>query len=192
MNEIDKFNRQRKSNIKVFIWLGLFVIAMFLFGYAMVPLYNVLCNVLGINGKTGGQSSASVKIDTNRWVTVEFIANKNANLPWKFYPLVRKVKVHPGQSKKIAYFAENDSDKTMTVQAIPSLSPGIAARYMKKTECFCFNQQTLKSKESMEMPMIFHIDIDLPKNISTVTLSYTLFDTAGIHIKKNKNQGKLG
>jgi len=192
MNDVDKKTQQRKSNTKVFVWLTLFVVLMFGFGYAMVPLYNVLCNVLGLNGKTGSQTTAAVKVDKNRWVTVEFIASKNANLPWKFYPLVKKVRVHPGQSKQIAYYAENDSGKTMTVQAIPSLSPSIAAKFMKKTECFCFDQQTLKNKESMDMPMIFHIDVDMPKSIRTVTLSYTLFDTAGIHIKKNKNQGRLG
>jgi len=191
-SDIEIKEQRRKSNIRIFVWLILFAAAMFAFGYAMVPLYNVLCSVFGLNGKTGGQTVAAVQVDTSRWVTVEFIANKNANLPWKFYPLEKKVRVHPGQSRQIAYFAENDSGKTMTVQAIPSLSPSVAAKYMKKTECFCFEQQTLKNKESMDMPMIFHIDVDLPKSIRTVTLSYTLFDTAGIRIKKNKNQGRLG
>ena len=166
---------------------------MFGFGYLMVPLYDVLCDALGINGKTGGQVSASVlPIDKSRTITVQFIANNGKNLPWKFYPINKTVKIHPGENKRIAYFAENISGRTMTVQAIPSVTPGLAANYLKKTECFCFNQQTLKNKESMEMPLIFHLDRDIPKNIRVVTLSYTLFDvTKNAKKSKVKQTGRL-
>lgn len=185
-------NQVRKNaNSKLFAWLFGLVVAMFAFGYAMVPLYNVLCNAWGMNGKTGGQAEAASQVDNSRWVTVEFIATTNAHLPWKFYPLEKKVKVHPGENRQVVFFAENDSGKTMTVQAIPSLTPGLAAKYMKKTECFCFNRQTFTPGQSMEMPMIFHIDTALPKDIHTVTLSYTMFDTEGIRTNTNKTAGKI-
>jgi len=184
-------NRKRTKRLGIILFAG--AIAMFGFGYLMVPLYDVLCNALGINGKTGTQVTASVvPIDKSRTITVQFIATNNKNLPWKFYPLDKSVKLHPGESKRIAYFAENVSGKTMTVQAIPSVTPGLAANYLKKTECFCFNQQTLKNKETMDMPLIFHLDRDLPKNIRTVTLSYTLFDvTKNAKQTKRKRTGRL-
>lgn len=184
---------QKKANSKIFAWLFGLVVVMFGFGYLMVPIYNVLCDAWGLNGKTGGQiKTNAAQIDTSRWVTVEFVATTNAHLPWKFYPMEAKVKVHPGQTKQVAFFAENESGRTMTVQAIPSVSPGEVAKYMKKTECFCFNRQTFKSGESMEMPLIFHLDPDLPKNIHTVTLSYTMFDTAGVRDNsKNKTPGRI-
>lgn len=184
-----KKNPRRTAIILTFIVLG-----MFGFGFALVPLYNVMCVALGINGKTSNSANAAGKIiDTDRTIVVQFIANNNENLPWKFYPMVQKIQIHPGENKKVAYFAENDSNKTMIVQAIPSVTPGIAAKYLKKTECFCFTQQTLKSHESMQMPILFHLDTKLPKNIEVVTLSYTLFDVTNAKNKyKNKNAGKIG
>lgn len=156
------------------------VIAMFAFGYALVPIYNSLCKALGINGKTNATAIAydptKAYIDKDRWVTVEFIATNQSGVDWKFFPKTKKVKVHPGEMKRISFYAENDSDHTMIVQAIPSLTPGIAAKYFQKTECFCFTQQTLQSHEAMDMPLLFHIDTELPKYVKTVTLSYTLFD----------------
>jgi len=185
----------RNKNFRLMMILLIIVVLMFGFGYLMVPFYNVLCNVLGINGKTGSATVAAnvSSIDKTRMITVQFIASNNANLPWKFYPLKTTVRVHPGANTKVAFFAENESGKTMTVQAIPSVTPGLAAVYLKKTECFCFAQQTLASKESMDMPLLFHIDRDIPKNINTVTLGYTLFNVTG---KKksvgSKKQGRLG
>jgi len=185
---------RKSSNRKLVSWLVLLVIGMFGFGYALVPLYNVFCNLTGLNGKTGGAVAynEAAAIDKTRWVTVEFVASKNANLPWKFYPLVKKIKIHPGENKRIAYFAENDSGHEMTVQAIPSVTPGIAAKYLKKTECFCFNQQTLKNAEAQDMPMIFHLDPALPKKISTITLSYTLFDATGFKPRSQDKSGRMG
>ncbi len=181
----------KNSNKKVFTLLVGLVIIMFGFGYALVPLYNVLCNAWGINGKTGGQTELGLQIDSSRWVTVEFLTTMNANLPMKFYPMEQKVKVHPGENRLVIFFAENDSGKQLTVQAIPSLSPGLAAKYMKKTECFCFTQQTFAKDQAMDMPMIFHIDPSLPKDIHTITLSYTMFDTAGLNSSSSKVPGKI-
>lgn len=156
------------------------VIGMFAFGYALVPIYNSLCKALGINGKTNTTSIAydpsKATIDKDRVVTVEFVATNQSGVDWKFYPKTTKLKIHPGEMKRISFYAENDSDHTMIVQAIPSITPGIAAKYFQKTECFCFTQQTLQSHEAMDMPLLFHIDTELPKYVKTVTLSYTLFD----------------
>ena len=170
----------KRKNRRMLIILSLIACGMFAFGFAMVPLYNVLCNVLGINGKTNavGVKNQSV-VDKTRTITVQFLATNGGNLPWEFKPLTKTIDLHPGQSIKVAYFAQNDSNETMTVQAIPSVTPTQAASHLKKTECFCFNQQTLKAHQSMDMPIIFHLDNDLPKNIKEITLSYTLFKFKG-------------
>ncbi|CEG59469.1 Cytochrome c oxidase assembly protein ctaG [Legionella micdadei] len=172
-----------KSHTKLVIVLAAAVLAMFGFGFALVPIYNTLCKTLGINGKVNDKPIAydakSAKISWNREITVEFVATNNGGVPWAFYPKVQKIKVHPGEIAKLAFYAENKTDHPMTVQAIPSVTPGIAAKYLKKTECFCFTQQTLNGHEAMNMPLLFHLDTDLPANVKTITLSYTLFDVTG-------------
>lgn len=182
-----------KTNRLVFILL-LCSLAMFGFGFALVPIYDVLCKGLGINGKTGGQESLAAvsAIDYSRTITVQFVATNNERLPWKFYPMQRSIEVHPGQNTRVAYFAQNQTQNNMVVQAIPSVTPSRAAKYLRKTECFCFTQQTLKGHESMEMPLIFHIDRDLPADINTVTLSYTLFDVTGKQQKQSVSKDKIG
>ncbi len=183
-----------KKNRRLGIILGIVVVAMFGFGYLLVPLYDVLCDALNINGKTGGPVAKSVApVDQSRTITVQFLATTNGNLPWEFYPLQKSIKIHPGENRKIEYFAKNLSGATMSVQAVPSVTPGLASKYLKKTECFCFNQQTLASKATMEMPMIFHIDRDLPKTIRTVTLSYTLFNVTDKkkRLSNNKTPGRI-
>jgi cytochrome c oxidase assembly protein subunit 11 len=183
-NTPDNQNRPEKTRRLVII-LVVWAVAMFGFGFALVPLYDVMCNKLGFNGKTGGKENLAAlnTVDVNRTITVQFVATNNANLPWKFHPVQTTIEVHPGENTRTAFFAENDSDKDMTIQAVPSVTPGLAAKYLKKTECFCFTQQTLKSHESMNMPLLFHIDRDLPAHVNTVTLSYTLFDVTGMKAK---------
>lgn len=172
-----------KTHHKLIVTLTIIVLGMFGFGFALVPIYNSLCKTLGINGKTNNQAivydEKNAKIVTSREVLVEFVATNNSGVPWSFYPQVRKIKVHPGELVKLAFYAENKTDHPMTVQAIPSVTPGIAAKYLKKTECFCFTQQTLNGHEAMDMPLLFHLDADLPQEVHTVTLSYTLFDVTG-------------
>lgn len=171
-----------KQHKKLIIILAIVTISMFAFGFALVPIYNSLCKTFGINGKTNTESIAydinSAKIAEDREVTVEFIATNNGAIPWAFYPKTTKLKVHPGEIAKLAFYAENKSDHRMTVQAIPSVTPGVAAKYLKKTECFCFTQQTLNGHEAMDMPLLFHLDTDLPNEVKTITLSYTLFDVS--------------
>lgn len=160
-------------------------VAMFAFVFVvMVPLYNVLCDALGINGKTAGQAYTSVQatVDESRTVTVQFFARNNDAMPWDFSPSVTAMKVHPGASNETVFLAHNPRPAAMVGQAIPSVSPARAAEYFHKTECFCFNQQPLDGDSSAELPLQFIVDQSLPADIKTITLSYTLFDvtnTAG-------------
>lgn len=169
-----------KNHAKLVTILFIVVLGMFAFGFALVPIYNSLCQTLGINGKTNKKPIAfdekKSTIAKEREILVEFVATKNSSLLWAFYPNVAKLKIHPGEIAKLSFYAENQSNFRMTVQAIPSVTPGIAAKYLKKTECFCFTQQTLNGHEAMNMPLLFHLDPDLPADVKTITLSYTLFD----------------
>lgn len=169
------------SNKKILILLCFTTLSMFGFGFAMIPLYNVLCKNLGINGKTDQNAYiTSNEIDLSRSIRVEFMTNNNNYLPWDFYPRLRHIQLHPGENILIYFSARNNSNRPMTVQAIPSVSPGLAARFLKKTECFCFTQQTFNPGQQRDMPVLFHIDQHLPRDINTITLAYTLFDTSGL------------
>lgn len=160
-------------------------VAMFAFVFVvMVPLYNVLCDALGINGKTSGQAYTAVPaaVDESRQVTIQFIATNNDGMPWEFGPSTNMMKVNPGAVNDTVFLARNPLSHPMVAQAIPSVSPSRAAEYFHKTECFCFNQQPLDALTSAEMPLQFIVDQALPKDIKVITLSYTLFDvtdTAG-------------
>lgn len=180
-------NQQQGENKKVVKQLLLATVFMFGFGYALVPLYNVFCDITGLNGRTSNQA-AEVKpadIDKDRLVTVEFTGGVNANMPWQFRPMVSKLKVHPGEPSRVNFFAKNVSSNSIVGNAVPSVSPGQAAKYFTKTECFCFTQQELKSGEEKEMPVVFIVDKNLPKNINTVTLSYTFFNSPSAEKGKN-------
>ena len=157
-------------------------VVMFGFGYALVPLYNVFCEITGLNGKTGTiteQQVASIGVDENRLVTVEFDTNINGDLPWSFKAMTNKTQVHPGQSADIVFLVENHSDRTVVGQAVPSVAPAQASLFFKKTECFCFTQQTLAPHERREMLVRFVVGPEMPEKISTLTLSYTFFQAPG-------------
>ncbi|WP_166253028.1 cytochrome c oxidase assembly protein [Marinobacter salicampi] len=168
----------RRSNTRVVGWCLGGVVGMFAFGFALVPLYDVFCEITGINGKTGGRyESTEVAVrDENRLVTVQFVAQNGPDMPWFFQPVTRSIKVHPGEPTTVQFRAENPTGQTMTAQAIPSLAPSEGALYFHKTECFCFNQQELKAGEGVDMPLVFIVDADLPAGIHKLTLSYTLYD----------------
>ena len=160
------------------IKLSLLAVAMFGFGYALVPLYNVFCEITGLNGKTGviaAEQAEKLVVDHNRLVTVEFDTNVNSQLPWNFRAKDSKVQVSPGQIADMVFVVENRSDRYVTAQAIPSVAPAEASLYFNKTECFCFSQQTLAPLEKKEMLVRFVVDSKLPDKISTLTLSYTFF-----------------
>ena len=165
------------SNAKVIGRLLLLVVAMFGFGFALVPLYDVFCDVTGLNGKTGDrvEFSEAPVIDHSRLVKVQFVANLNESMPWKFKPLTRSIEVHPGKPTTIEYVAKNSTRHPITGQAVPSVSPGLAAAYFQKTECFCFTEQTLAAGEEKRMPVKFIVDSSLPEDINELTLSYTFF-----------------
>jgi len=153
--------------------------AMFGFGYALVPLYDVFCDVTGLNGKTGriGSEAANrLTIDRSRSVTVEFVTNVNAGLPWDFRPTVTRVTVHPGSETEVTFEAVNHAAVQITGHAVPSVAPNAAARYFNKTECFCFTEQRLDPGESRRMPVRFIVDPKLPENIEIMTLAYTFFE----------------
>ncbi|MFT5574676.1 MAG: cytochrome c oxidase assembly protein subunit 11 [Bermanella sp.] len=153
-------------------------VAMFAFVFVvMVPLYNVLCEALGINGKTSGRYEVTDSvIDTDRTVKIQFVANFNDQMPWEFSPNTTVVAVHPGEATNITYYAHNTQSRDMVAQAIPSVVPSRAAQYFHKTECFCFNRQPLAAGAKADLGLQFIIDPDLPKDIHTITLSYTIFD----------------
>ena len=156
--------------------LLLIVVVMFAFGFALVPLYEVMCRAFGINGKTGGQYQGSQVIDQQRLVRVQFISTNAADMVWAFHPRTEEIEVHPGAVNEMIFVAQNPTGKAMTAQAVPSISPGQAAAYFHKTECFCFTQQILQPGERIEMPVRFIVDRDLPKDVKHLTLAYTLFD----------------
>lgn len=158
--------------------LLLLVVGMFAFGFALVPLYDVLCDITGLNGKTRDQAAVYVDQEVNetRMITVQFVSVVKRGMPWEFHPKETQMQVYPGKMYHTAFMAKNVSDHDLTGQAIPSIAPGQAALYLNKTECFCFNEQKLKAHESIEMPLAFFIDEDIPEDVHTLTLSYSLFN----------------
>ncbi len=171
-----------KNNNKKLVRNLLFVvIGMFGFGFALVPLYNTFCSLTGLNGKTDGKvySGQTLQVDATRNIKVEFVTTLNETMPWDFKPLQTSVTVHPGQPTKVLFHVKNKTNRTMIGQAIPSIAPGLAAAYFKKTECFCFTQQTLEAGEEKEMPVVFIVDPAIDKDIREITLSYTFFIKPG-------------
>jgi cytochrome c oxidase assembly protein subunit 11 len=159
-------------------------VAMFGFGYALVPIYKAVCDALGINVlslselQTGaGPGPSNGQVDLNRTVIVEFDAN--ARGPWDFKPAQASISVHPGQLATVMYEFRNKQNRTMAAQAIPSYAPSLAMSYFNKLECFCFSEHLLKPGETKQWPVAFVIDSKLPKDVKTITLSYTFFEVGG-------------
>jgi len=179
---------QTTSNISAFK-LGIFAIAMFGFGYALVPLYDMLCEITGLNGKSANvtqQQQANFEVDETRTITVEFITTLNQGMSWDFEAETTKMQVHPGKPYQASFFVKNKTNRSIVGQAIPSVAPFAAANHFIKTECFCFNNQLLEAGQSMEMPVVFVINPALPEHVKTVTLSYTYFDVSStVNISNN-------
>jgi cytochrome c oxidase assembly protein subunit 11 len=176
------------DNRRMVVKLLVVVLVMFGFGYALVPMYRAICEALGINvlslseqrvasGSWTGKRPVNTQVDTTRTVTVEFDAN--ARGPWDFKPALRSVDVHPGEMATVMYDFRNVQDRTMAAQAIPSYAPRQASPHFNKLECFCFNEYTLKPGESRQWPVVFVIDPKLPRDVTTITLSYTFFEVGG-------------
>lgn len=167
----------KKINRRLTLKLGSVIVLMFGFGFALVPLYDVFCEVTGLNGRTVVQAkSLSQQVDKTRTVRLQLMTSIAPGMPWQFEPLVKYIDVHPGQNAVVKFRALNMSKHTVIGQAIPSVSPGLGANYLNKTECFCFNQQPLLAGEETLMGLVFFISPDIPANIDTLTLSYTLFN----------------
>jgi cytochrome c oxidase assembly protein subunit 11 len=169
------------SNRRVAGKLLVVVLAMFGFGFALVPLYDIICDITGYGGKLEqgavGQSLAS-EVDESRLVTVEFVASVNNRAGWDFRPAVAKMQVHPGQLYTTSYFATNRLDERVIGQASYNLAPGKAARHFAKPDCFCFTEQAFAPREARELPVTFFVNPSLPREVETVTLSYTFFDVS--------------
>jgi cytochrome c oxidase assembly protein subunit 11 len=169
--------KQALSHKKLITKLVVSVALMFGFGFALVPLYDVFCQITGINGKvdlTPAQYLESSQSD--RQLKIQFIAVNNESMPWQFKPNNYSMKVKLGKTYQTSYQAANLTANNMVAQAVPSVSPSEAAQYLQKVDCFCFNRQPLKAGEQREMGLAFNVDPRMPKYIKTITLSYTLFD----------------
>jgi cytochrome c oxidase assembly protein subunit 11 len=177
----------RRENRRMVGKLVVVVAGMFGFGYALVPMYRTICDALGINvlsvservtGQGGaGKAQRSTQVDYSRKVTIEFDAN--ARGPWLFKPAQSSIEVHPGEMATVMYDFQNVQDRTMAAQAIPSYAPRQASAHFNKIECFCFNEYILKPGERKQWPVVFYVDPKLPRDVTTITLSYTFFEVAG-------------
>ena len=159
--------------------LSLIVLTGLLFGFAIAPIYDVMCKRFGINGRADSVATnfdKTIKIDKTRWVTVYFTGNTMPGLAWSFSPKDISMRVHPGEISLTSYTAKNNANDSQLGVAVPSVTPEIAMLSFKKIECFCFKQQTLKAGETREMPVMFYVRPDLPSDISELTLSYAFYN----------------
>ena len=167
------------ANRRLRLRLAVVALVMFGFGYALVPFYDAICRALGVNEFVKADlRPANTQVDATRTVTVELDANAHG-LPWSFRPLVRHLTVHPGELATVEYEIANVRSEPVTAQAVPSYGPARAGEYFRKIECFCFTQQTLAAGETRRMPVVFVVDPKLPRDVNTITLSYTFFEVSG-------------
>lgn len=169
---------QRKEKRQHLWRLSFLVTAMFAFGFALGPLYTAICEAAGINGRMKLVESkvTAGQVDVSRTVTVQFVTTVNGSPLWQFSAEQSSVKVHPGELYTVNFYAKNTQDKPLVAQAVPNIAPSSAATHLRKTECFCFQQQAFKAGEEKHMPVRFMLDPALPSGVDTVTLSYTFFD----------------
>ena len=171
---------KKRSNRRAIIALTAAVFLMFGFGYALVPLYDLICEITGVGGKPAiaalQAKEDGSEVDPNRELTIEFIDTSNNGLALEVEPMVKKTKVRPGEIHKLQYVVENTSDRDFYVQAIPSVTPIQAAPHFVKLECFCFEVQKLVAGEKSELPVRFYVDTKSPTDIKTITLSYSFFE----------------
>ena len=179
MNE--NSNKQRKHVVLLFA----LALGMLGFSFALVPLYEIFCEVTGITGKTSSivaVEPTAVMQESEREVTIQFLAQVARGMPWEFRPTEHQLKVRVGEVNLTSYYARNHSAKGVTGQAVPSVSPVNVSRYLHKIECFCFTEQYLGAGEDQQMSVRFYIDEELPEEINTLTLSYSLFNAPGLEV----------
>jgi len=175
---------QRNNRKHTILLLGL-TVGMFGFAFALVPLYNVICEITGLNGRTVMQAALIEEIEASvvpadREVTIELLAKVARGMPLEFRPMQKEIVVRPGEMHHTTFYVRNRDHKSVTGQAVPSVAPGQAALYLKKIECFCFEQQELAAGAEMEMGVSFYVDSDLPADISELTLAYTMFNVSDV------------
>ncbi len=172
-----------QENRRTLTRLSIIAVAMFGFGFALVPFYDKICKALGVNSLVARDDApVNTQVDATRKITIELDANSH-NLPWRFRPLTPHIDVHPGQLVHVEYEVANVRGAPVTGQAVVSYGPALAGQYMRKLECFCFQAQTLAAGETRRMPVTFVVDPALPKDVHTITLSYTFFEVAGMQGK---------
>ena len=164
----------QQENRRLMAKLLVITVGMAGFGFAMVPMYRQICEAIGIT-QTRVVAPANTQVDASREVTVELLAS-SAGLPWKFEALQRQVKLHPGELASVRYRVENTLGRPVTAHAVMNTAPTAAMRWIVKQECFCFSNQTLAAGETREMPVVFRVSADAPRDLSTISLSYTFFE----------------
>ena len=172
---------EKKSHTRIVVQLGLLAAGMVAFVFiGLVPMYNWICEITGIGGRTTGPTSELIsEVDESREIEVRFMASAERDMPFEFRALDTRMEVHPGAQHMIHYRITNTSEETRTVQAVPSLSPYHVTEHFHKIECFCFEETTLEPGESLDMPMQFYVDTRLPDNVSRIAMSYSLFNLPG-------------
>jgi cytochrome c oxidase assembly protein subunit 11 len=183
-----KQDKTETKNKRVVGVSSLVVIGMFGFGFALIPLYDVFCDVLGINGsyqsiedgtydaKAEAERALKNGVDESRTITMQFLVTDNPALDLEFKSNTKSLSMNPGQVKEVSYYVKNRSDKPMVLQAIPDITPNLAKKYLAKIECFCFNKQTLQPGEEKEMPLRFVINSAIPESIPVLTMTYRFID----------------
>jgi cytochrome c oxidase assembly protein subunit 11 len=171
----------QRGRRRTLILVSALAVGMFGFGFALVPLYGLLCEVTGTQSLEERAKVAAVHgpqaagaVDESRWVTVKLDTTIQPDLPWRITPMERKVRVHPGETRRVDFIAENRSGVAITGQALPSIAPFQAGAFFSKLECFCFTRQTLEANETRTMPLLFSVSPDLPAEIGSLTLSYSV------------------
>lgn len=172
----------RQAAVRRTVWRSVAALCgMFAFAFALVPMYDAFCRVTGINGKVDTTAQALVhdEVDESRTVTVQFITRNGSGLPWQLDVETRQVRLHPGQTSEVNFSFSNQSDAESWGRAVPSVSPSKATRHVRKASCFCFEEQQLQARERIELPLVFQLARDLPPEVNTVTLVYTLYPVEG-------------
>jgi cytochrome c oxidase assembly protein subunit 11 len=175
MNDLQSTDRAKRRMLRRF---SVVAVLMFGFGYLLVPFYERLCQAIGLRDIDAPDAIVNTQVDATRTVRLELDANVS-RLPWQFRPATPIVEVHPGELVNLLYEVENTSERAMTGQAIPSFGPALAGGYVRKLECFCFKKQSFGPREKRPMPVVLVVDPSLPKDVGTITLSYSFFEVEG-------------
>lgn len=170
------------------------LVGMFAFAFALVPLYDVFCRITGLNGKVDTTAKAIIheEVDQTRFITVQFITRGSAGLPWQMSVETRQMRVHPGQTAEVDFTFTNNSHLESWGRAVPSVSPSSATTHLRKVSCFCFQEQQLQGDERLTIPLIFQLARDLPEDINTITLVYTLYPVQRIALNPVNNNNAVG